>query len=114
MKEPLGLNPYEPISRTSIATVTRRSVALFFALTGFAILNGFLALMPAAVLLNQEIQVIPTQTFLMEFEFNGRSVSTRTVVRYSFIAAVSFWFVAVVCLAMAVRNIRLNQAARVR
>jgi hypothetical protein len=114
MKEPRGLNPYEPKSQTSIATVTRRPVALFFALTGFAILVGILAFVPAAFLLNEQIQVIPTQISITEFEFNGRPVSPKTVVRYSIIAAGSFWFVAILCLAMAVRNLRLNRSARVR
>jgi hypothetical protein len=114
MKEPRGLNPYEPKSQTSIETVTRRPVALFFALTGFAILVGVLACVPAAFLLNQQIQVIPTQGLITDFEFNGRAVSPKTVVRYSLIAAFSLWFVAILCVAMAVRNLRLNQSVRVR
>jgi len=114
MKEPPGLNPYKPQSPSSIATVTRRPVAPFFALTGFAILVGVLAFVPAAFLLNEQIQVIPTQISITEIEFRGRPVSHKTVVRYSFIAAFSLWCVAIICLAMAVRNLRLNQSAGVR
>jgi len=114
MKESPGLNPYEPKSATSVATVTRRPVAPFFALAGFAILGGVLAFVPVAFLLNEQLQIIATQISITEFEFNGRPVSHKTVVQYSLTAAFSFWCAASICLAMAVRNLRLNQLARVR
>jgi hypothetical protein len=103
------LNPYESTPQKTSFPIRGRSVRRYLILAALAIAMGSVAGIPGTVLLNQNWQLVPTNTQLTDIEFDGRPISTVSVMRTSLIAGGCLLFSGVVSLAIGLRNRWLNK-----
>ena len=60
--------------------------------------------MPAAILLNQNWQWIPTRTFVSSIEFNGETIENNTIMAHSLTYAIVLFVLAIILLGISFWN----------
>ena len=98
------LNPYRSTTHVAIRSRRPRGVRRYVLLSVLTLTCGVLASVPAAVLLNQEWQVIPTNVYTSSIECNGVPIANRTVIGYSVTIAFALFAAGVVSGFVAARN----------
>jgi len=102
-------NPYEVSASTSLPMTTRRSVRGLLVVSTLSLACGVVTLLPAAVLLNQDWQIIPTDTYTSGIDFNGRAISNQAAITYSLTIGGFLILLGTVMGAFCVRNWRINR-----
>jgi len=105
----ININPYESTASTSLLQPRRRAVRRYVVVFGLAVSVGAIAAIPAAVLLNQEWQLIPTNIYSSKFEINGRPISNAAVITYSCAIGGLLMLVGLLSAAFGFRNWRANK-----
>ena len=101
-------NPYES-SHGPLTTVSRHHFVRRYAIAGLTCaLLCFIVAIPAAILLNQTYQWIPTSTFLSSMEVNGQTIDNETVLAHSTAYSLVLLGLSIVLVGIAIRNHRVN------
>jgi hypothetical protein len=101
-------NPYET-SGKPLTAVSMRKFVLAYAIAAAICATLFLvSSVPAAILLNQKYQWIPTNTFLSTIEFNGRVFEIATILTFSVVVSLIHFGLCTLFVSIAIRNHFLN------
>lgn len=101
-------NPYETSPTDSLPSA-RRAVRRHLIVAGLFLSIGGLFSVLGAVLLNQEWQVVPTYTEITDIEFEGRTISLVSVMRFSFVAAIVLLILGALLACVALQNRHHNK-----
>ncbi len=105
-------NPYQAPSSLPTPVVWRRGNRPFTIGAIIAFVAGVLCVTPGAVLLNQELEIIPTEHLVTDVGFNGQSISLDTIVRWSLISGACCAAVSVILVGFAARHARDQRTTR--
>ncbi|TWU27983.1 hypothetical protein Poly41_69650 [Novipirellula artificiosorum] len=101
-------NPYRPTESLPFNTPAPRSTLCFFVVGAILLITTAIVSVPAVFLLNQDWQIIPTNTTLSSLEINGRPLEFESVIQVSVAAGLFSFAIAMGCLLVGVRNQRHN------
>ncbi|TWU36509.1 hypothetical protein Q31b_47900 [Novipirellula aureliae] len=102
-------NPYRPTESLPSNTPAPRRTHRFFAVGAILLIVTAIVSFPALFLLNQDWQIIPTNTTLSGIESNGQPIELESVIQVSVTAGLSSFVIAIGCLVVGVRNQRHNR-----